>query len=82
MQRTQIYLDDQLHSVLIHRAKRQGVSMSELIRRLLNLQLAKKEEQTLTAEAFFQQMRPLESFADIEPREWVRELRSSSRILQ
>jgi hypothetical protein len=56
--------------------------MSELIRRLLALQLEKKEEQPLTAESFFQQMRPLESFADVEPREWVRELRSTSRILR
>jgi len=82
MQRTQIYLDDLLHRRLISRAKRQGVSMSELIRRLLALQLEKKEEQPLTAESFFQQMRPLESFADVEPREWVRELRSTSRILR
>lgn len=82
MQRTQIYLDDLLHRKLVSRAKRQGVSMSELIRRLLTLQLEKKEERPLTAEAFFQQMRPLESFADVDPREWVRELRSTSRILQ
>ncbi len=82
MQRTQIYLDDTLHQTLIARAKRQGVSMSELIRRLLTIQLEKKEEQPLTAEAFFQQMHPLESFADVEPSEWARELRSTSRILQ
>lgn len=82
MQRTQIYLDDMLHKKLISRAKRQGVSMSELIRRLLTIQLEKKEEQPLTAETFFQQMQPLESFAEVEPNEWVRELRSTSRILQ
>lgn len=82
MHRTQIYLDDKLHSTLIGRAKRQDISMSELIRRLLTTQLEKKEEKPLTAEAFFKQMSPLESFAETEPEEWVRELRSTSRILR
>ena len=56
--------------------------MSELISRRLTTQLAKKEEKPLAAEAFFQQMPPLESFAETQPEEWVRELRSTSRILR
>lgn len=82
MHRTQIYLDDELHNALIGRAKRQNISKSELIRRLLTLQLKKKEEKSLTAEAFFQHMTPLESFAEQTPTEWVQELRANSRILR
>ncbi|PIE00233.1 MAG: hypothetical protein CSA79_04725 [Thiothrix nivea] len=82
MQRTQIYLDDNLHHTLITQAKRQGISMSELIRRLLKTQLNSKKEQSLTAEAFFEKLQPLESFVNQEPEQWVRELRSKSRILR
>jgi negative regulator of replication initiation len=82
MQRTQIYLDDNLHHTLITRAKQQGISMSELIRRLLKTQLSSKEEQSLTAENFFEKLQPLESFAEQNPEQWVRELRSKSRILR
>lgn len=82
MQRTQIYLDDNLHHTLITQAKQQGISMSELIRRLLKTQLSSKKERSLTAEAFFDKLQPLDSFADQDPEQWVRDLRSKSRILQ
>lgn len=82
MQRTQIYLDDHLHHTLRAQARQQGISMSELIRRLLKAQLSSKEEQSSTAEAFFEKLQPLESCANQEPEQWVRELRSKSRILQ
>ena len=82
MHHVQIHLDDKLHSTLIGRAKRQDISMSELIRRLLIRQLEKQEEKSLTAKTFFQHMNPLESFAEAKPEAWVRELRSTSRILR
>lgn len=56
--------------------------MLEFIRRLLTRGLEKKEEKSPTAEAFFQQVQPLDSFAENQPEEWVRELRSTSRILR
>lgn len=82
MERTQIYLDSELRSTLIHRAKRQGVSMSELVRRLLASQLKKDEEAASDAEVYFQNLKPLESFEQVEPEEWVRDLRSGSRLLR
>ena len=82
MHRTQIYLDDQLHQQLFIHAKYQGISMSELIRRLLAKQLAYKEDRTAALETFFQQLKPLESFSTIEPEQWVKDLRSNSRILR
>lgn len=82
MERTQIYLDSELRSTLIHRAKRQGVSMSELVRRLLVLQLKKDETATSDAETYFQNLKPLESFQNVEPEAWVRDLRSGSRLLR
>ena len=82
MHRTQIYLDDQLHQQLFAHAKYQGISMSELIRRLLTKQLAHKEDRTTALETFFQQLKPLESFSTIEPEQWVKDLRSNSWILR
>ncbi|MFM2319962.1 MAG: hypothetical protein RLZZ215_2583 [Pseudomonadota bacterium] len=81
MHRTQIYLDDQLHQTLFTQAKLQEISMSELIRRLLTKQLTQKEERTTAVETFFQQLKPLASFSTLEPEQWVRDLRSTSRIL-
>lgn len=80
MHRTQIYLDDQLHQQLFSYAQHQGISMSELIRRLLTKQLSQKEDRTSSIETFFQQLKPLASFCAVEPEEWVRDLRSHSRI--
>lgn len=81
MHRTQIYLDDQLHQTLFTHARQQGVSMSELIRRLLTKQLTQKEDRIAAVETFFQQLQPLASFSALEPEQWVRDLRSTSRIL-
>ena len=79
MQRTQIYLDDELNQLLRSRAKLQGKGVSELIRQLLYQSL---KQQTETAESFFNQLEPLESFADINPEDWVEKQRSNSRILR
>lgn len=79
MQRTQIYLDDELNQLLRSQAKMQGKGLSELIRQLLHQSL-KQEDQT--ASHFFEQLLPLESFTNIDPTRWVKNQRSNSRILR
>ena len=79
MQRTQIYLNNELKQSLQSRAKMQGKGLSELIRQILSQSL-KREEQT--ADSFFKELKPLDSFSDIDPEEWVNEQRSRSRILR
>ena len=80
MLRTQIYLDDALHGNLKARARSNGISMSELIRRTLEQGLAK--DSVSDARAFFDRLRPLESFAGSTAAAYVRSIRSGSRLLR
>lgn len=80
MHRTQIYLQDALYDDLKTRARGVGVSVSELIRRTLESNLQK--DPVADARALFERMRPLKSFANVEPGQYVRELRSNSRLLR
>jgi post-segregation antitoxin (ccd killing protein) len=78
MRRTQIYLQDDLHETLKAKALSVGVSMSELIRRTLE----KEIERNPAAEArmFFENLTPLESFQNVDPRNYVYGLRGNSRL--
>jgi Ribbon-helix-helix protein, copG family len=80
MHRTQIYLQDDLHETLKAKALSVGVSMSELIRRTLE----KEIERNPVAEArmFFENLTPLESFQNVDPRKYVDGLRGKSRLLR
>lgn len=80
MLRTQIYLDDTLHQSLKARAHSDGISMSELIRRMLEQGLAK--DSVSDARACFDRLRPLESFAGSTAAAYVRGSRSRSRLLR
>ena len=80
MHRTQIYLQDPLHDSLKLRARSLGVSLSELIRRTLETHLDKNP--AVDARAFFDKLKPLQSFDDIDSVEYVSALRSKSRILR
>lgn len=80
MHRTQIYLQDALYDSLKTRAHSIGVSMSELIRRTLEKDIQK--DPVSDAHAYFERLKPLESFAQIDAEDYVRTLRSKSRILQ
>lgn len=80
MHRTQIYLQDALYDSLKTRAHSIGVSMSELIRRTLEKDIQK--DPVSDARAYFERLKPLESFAQIDAEDYVRTLRSKSRILQ
>lgn len=80
MHRTQIYLQDALYDTLKVRARSVGVSVSELIRRTLEKDLAK--EPVADARAYFARLKPLQSFAAVDSQDYVRALRSTSRTLR
>lgn len=80
MHRTQIYLQDELHDSLKARARSIGVSISELIRRTLEKDIQK--DPVADARAYFTRLKPLESFAQVDSDDYVRAIRSKSRILR
>jgi len=80
MHRTQIYLQDELYLNLKARARSVGVSISELIRRTLEKDIEKDPESD--ARAFFDKLKPLDSFARVDSCAYVADIRSKSRILQ
>ena len=79
MRRTQIYLEQDLHHKIYTEAKQQGISISELIRRILKSSL---NNDNPSAKEFFLQMQPLESFSKTEPQSYVKEIRSKSHLLK
>ena len=80
MHRTQIYLQNELYERLKARSRSVGVSVSELIRRSLEKDI--QQDPVADAKAFFERLKPLESFANTEPEAYVRKLRNTSRLLQ
>lgn len=78
MHRTQIYLQDALHHSLKARARHVGVSISELIRRTLERDIQK--DPLADARAYFERLKPLESFAQTTSEAYVREIRNTSRL--
>ena len=80
MHRTQIYLHDDLYESLKARSRAAGVSISELIRRSVAKDI--QREPVAEAQAFFERLQPLDSFKDVEPKAYVRKLRSNSRLLR
>ena len=80
MHRTQIYLQNELYERLKTRSRNVGVSVSELIRRSLEKDI--QQDPVADAKAFFERLKPLESFANTEPDTYVRKLRNASRLLQ
>lgn len=80
MRRTQNYLNDTLYETLKARAHGDGISMSEMIRRTLEKELANNS--VSNARTFFDRLRPLESFADSTAAAYVRGIRSGSRLLR
>lgn len=80
MHRTQIYLQDALYESLKIRSRSVGISISELIRRTLEKDIQK--DPLTDARAYFERLKPLQSFAAVNSDDYVRSLRSSSRILR
>lgn len=80
MHRTQIYLHDSLYDSLKTRSRSVGVSMSELIRRTLEADIQK--DPVADARAYFERLKPLQSFAKVDAETYVRSIRRKSRILR
>jgi hypothetical protein len=80
MHRTQIYLQDGLHDNLKLRARIGGISISELIRRTLERDIQK--DPLADARAYFERLKPLESFAQTTSQAYVQEIRGTSRLLR
>ena len=80
MHRTQIYLQDELYDSLKVRSRSVGVSISELIRRTLEKDIQK--DPVADAKAYFARLKPLESFAGVDSEDYLRAIRSKSRIAQ
>ena len=80
MHRTQIYLHDALHDSLKARARSIGISISELIRRTLENDIRK--DPVADARAYFERLKPLESFANVDAEGYVRAIRNKSRIMR
>jgi hypothetical protein len=80
MHRTQIYLQNELYDNLKLRAASMRVSISELIRRTLENDIHK--DPVADAQAYFERLKPLESFANNDSESYVRNIRSQSRILR
>ena len=79
MQRTQIYLEENLLAELKRIAKNLNVSMSELIRDTLKKELKKYKQNSLSQ--FVDNLEPIESFKDIKAENYVDEIRNKSRII-
>ena len=80
MHRTQIYLHDTLHDSLKARARSVGISISELIRRTLERDIQK--DPVTDARAYFERLKPLESFSQTTSQAYVRDIRGTSRLLK
>jgi len=80
MQRTQIYLEDNLIVELKTVAKSMNISMSEFIRGAVKKELKKHGQNSLLE--FIDSLQPLESFENIDATEYVDNIRNKSRIVK
>jgi len=80
MQRTQIYLEENLLAELKKVAKNLNVSMSEIIRNALKKELKKYKQNSLSQ--FIDNLEPIESFKNVEAENYVNEIRNKSRIIK
>ena len=80
MHRTQIYLQDEPYERLKIRSSSAGINMSELIRQTLAND--SQNDPVADARAYFERLKPLESFANVDSVDYVRVIRNKSRILQ
>ncbi len=79
MQRTQIYMETDTLDDLRQIARQMNISVSEFIRRTVRREIHRHKKDSLID--YIDRMEPLESFADVDPEAYVRDLRSRSRLL-
>ena len=79
MQRTQIYFETDMLHELRQIAQHMNISVSEFIRRTVRQEIRKQKKDSLLD--YIDTMESIESFADVDPETYVRDLRSRSRLL-
>ncbi len=79
MHRTQIYIEEEIFQKARKESEILGVSISEFIRMSIKKNIQKNSTNNINV--FFDNLKPLESFKGINPKEYVDNIRSKSRIL-
>jgi len=79
MQRTQIYFEQTTLQELKSIAKDANISVSEFIRTVIKKEIKNKRKDNLNH--FLENMKPLESFTNVDATEYVQSLRGKSRII-
>ena len=79
MQRTQIYFEEDTIAKLKEVSKELKISVSEFIRRVIKKELANSKKESLAN--FLEDIKPLESFKDVDALDYVKEIRAKSRLL-
>jgi len=79
MQRTQIYFEQNTLQDLKAIASDLNISVSEFIRKVMKKEIKIQKEKSL--KNFLNDMKPLESFADVDTNEYIRTSRDRSRLL-
>jgi len=79
MHRTQLYIEEDIFSKAQQVAKSLNISISEFIRRAIKNELQSDNKNDM--KNFFDTLKPLESFKDVDSTEYVNDLRSKSRIV-
>lgn len=79
MQRTQIYFEPDTLSELKSIAKELNISVSEFIRRVVKVEIKKRKKRSLNN--FLKEMKPIESFSNIDATEYIEDIRRNSRII-
>jgi antitoxin component of RelBE/YafQ-DinJ toxin-antitoxin module len=80
MHRTQVYIEDNIFEKVKQVSKSMNISVSEFIRNSLKKELNIDKPNDM--ESFFQNFEPLESFENTDPKKYVKNIRSKSRILE
>ena len=79
MHRTQIYIEEEIFQKARKESEILGISISEFIRMSIKKNIQKNSVNNINV--FFGNLKPLESFKDINPKKYVDNIRSKSRIL-
>ena len=79
MHRTQIYIEEEIFQKARKESEILGISISEFIRMSIKKNIQKNSANNINV--FFGNLKPLESFKNINPKEYVDNIRSKSRIL-
>ena len=79
MQRTQIYFEQHTLGELKKIALSLNISVSEFIRSAIRKEIVKQKKNDM--QTFIDNMKPIESFSDVDATEYVQNLRAKSRIV-